>query len=116
VTQPMKSRKRVDRQTPVRFGFITEHRPGRMILGSTGLSYQRSPEAMVIQFTEQGRDREQKEALYRTLAERLHDAIRLRAEDLIVSVVANKSEDWSFGHDGRRLHAVPDNRSCPPGR
>ncbi|MCW2672421.1 MAG: 4-oxalocrotonate tautomerase [Frankiales bacterium] len=80
-----------------RYIIITEHKPGRMILGSTGLGYQRSPEAMVIQFTEQGRDREQKEALYRTLAERLHDAIGLRGEDLIVSVVANKGEDWSFG-------------------
>jgi phenylpyruvate tautomerase PptA (4-oxalocrotonate tautomerase family) len=80
-----------------RYIIITEHKPGRMILGSTGLGYQRSPEAMVIQFTEQGRDRAQKEVLYRTLAERLQDAIGLRGEDLIVSVVANKSEDWSFG-------------------
>lgn len=80
-----------------RYIIITEHKPGRMFLGSTGLGYQRSPEAMVIQITEQNRDRDQKEALYRALAERLRVAIGLRPEDLIVSVVASTLEDWSFG-------------------
>jgi phenylpyruvate tautomerase PptA (4-oxalocrotonate tautomerase family) len=80
-----------------RYIIITEHKPGRMSLGSTGLGYQRSSEAMVIQITEQSRDRYQKEALYRTLAEQLHTAIGLRPEDLIVSMVASNLEDWSFG-------------------
>ncbi len=80
-----------------RYIIITEHKPGRMFLGSTGLGYQRSPEAMVIQITEQNRNRDQKEALYRALAERLRVAIGLRPEDLIVSVVASTLEDWSFG-------------------
>ncbi len=80
-----------------RYVVITEHRPGRMFLGSTGLGYQRSADAMVIQITEQNRDRDQKEALYRALAERLHAAIGLRPEDLIVSIVASTPEDWSFG-------------------
>jgi phenylpyruvate tautomerase PptA (4-oxalocrotonate tautomerase family) len=68
-----------------------------MFLGSTGLGYQRSADAMVIQITEQNRDRDQKAALYRALAERLHAAIGLRPEDLIVSIVASTPEDWSFG-------------------
>jgi phenylpyruvate tautomerase PptA (4-oxalocrotonate tautomerase family) len=80
-----------------RYLIITEHKPGRMFLGSTGLGYQRSSEAMVIQITEQNRNRDQKEALYRSLAERLHDTIGLRPDDLIVSVMENKIEDWSFG-------------------
>jgi phenylpyruvate tautomerase PptA (4-oxalocrotonate tautomerase family) len=80
-----------------RYIIITEHKPGRMFLGSTGLGYQRSSEAMVIQITEQSRDRDQKEALYRALAEQLRAAIGLRPEDLIVSVVESKLEDWSFG-------------------
>ena len=80
-----------------RYIVITEHKPGRMFLGSTGLGYRRSGEAMVVQFTEQGRGRDHKEALYRALAERLQDAIGLRPEDLIVSVMANEPEDWSFG-------------------
>ena len=80
-----------------RYIIITEHKPGRMFLGSTGLGYQRSSEAIVIQITEQSRDRHQKEALYRTLAEQLHTTIGLRPEDLIISIVASTLEDWSFG-------------------
>jgi phenylpyruvate tautomerase PptA (4-oxalocrotonate tautomerase family) len=80
-----------------RYIIITEHKPGRMFLGSTGLGYRRSSEAMVIQITEQNRNRYQKEALYRSLAERLADTIGLRPEDLIVSVMENNIEDWSFG-------------------
>ena len=80
-----------------RYIIITEHKPGRIFLGSTGLGYQRSPQAMVIHFTQQNRNRQQKEALYHSLADRLHDALGLRPEDLIVSVVANEVEDWSFG-------------------
>jgi phenylpyruvate tautomerase PptA (4-oxalocrotonate tautomerase family) len=80
-----------------RYIIITEHKPGRMFLGSTGLGYQRSSEAMVIQITEQSRDRDQKEALYRTLAEQLQAAIGLDPQDLIVSIVASTLEDWSFG-------------------
>ena len=52
---------------------------------------------MVIQITEQSHDRDQKEALYRTLAEQLRAAIGLRPEDLIVSVVASQLEDRSVG-------------------
>jgi phenylpyruvate tautomerase PptA (4-oxalocrotonate tautomerase family) len=80
-----------------RYIIINEHKPGRMFLGSTGLGYLRSSDAMVICFTQQNRDREQKEALYRSLAEKLHDAIGLRPEDLVVAIVANQIEDWSFG-------------------
>jgi len=80
-----------------RYIIITEHKPGRMFLGSTGLGYRRSSESIVIQITEQSRDRDQKEAIYRALAERLHTTIGLRPEDLIVSIVANNPEDWSFG-------------------
>jgi phenylpyruvate tautomerase PptA (4-oxalocrotonate tautomerase family) len=80
-----------------RYIIIDEHKSGRMFLGSTGLGYQRSSNAMVIRFTQQNRNREQKEALYRSLAEQLHDAIDLRPEDLIVAIVANEIEDWSFG-------------------
>jgi phenylpyruvate tautomerase PptA (4-oxalocrotonate tautomerase family) len=80
-----------------RYIMITEHKPGRMFLGSTGLGYRRSSEAMVIQITEQNRSRAQKEALYQSLADRLQDTIGLRPEDLIVSIVASTLEDWSFG-------------------
>ena len=47
--------------------------------------------------TQQGRSREQKEALYAALAQRLGDAGLVDPDDLIVSVTENTKDDWSFG-------------------
>ncbi|MXG88574.1 tautomerase family protein [Nocardioides flavescens] len=81
-----------------RYQVVTEHPPGRLFIEDTGLGIERSDQVVVIQITQQGRDREQKQALYAALAERLHERVGLRPEDLVVSVVRNEPEDWSFGH------------------
>ena len=81
-----------------RYQVVTEHRPGRLFIEDTGLGIERSERVVVIQVTQQGRDRDQKQALYAALAERLQARVGLRPEDLVVSVVANEPEDWSFGH------------------
>lgn len=81
-----------------RYQVVTEHRPGRLFVEDTGLGIERSDAVVVIQVTQQGRDRDQKQALYAALAERLAQRTGLRPEDLVVSVVRNEPEDWSFGH------------------
>ncbi len=81
-----------------RYQIVTEHPPGRMIVEDTGLGIERSDGLVLIQVTQQGRDTAQKQALYAALAERLHEAVGLRPEDLVVSVVENTKADWSFGH------------------
>ncbi len=80
-----------------RYQVIHEHRPGRVIAEDTGLGLQRSDGVVIIQVTQQGRDESQKKALYAALAERLEAQAGVRPEDLIVSIVANTSADWSFG-------------------
>ena len=80
-----------------RYQLIHEHRPGRLIAEDTGLGMTRSEAVVVIQVTEQGRDESQKKALYAALARALEARVGLRPEDLIVSIVANTSADWSFG-------------------
>jgi hypothetical protein len=52
---------------------------------------------VVIQVTQQGRSREQKEAMYAALAQRLGDAGLVEPDNLIVSVTENTRDDWSFG-------------------
>ena len=52
---------------------------------------------MVIQILQQGRTVEQKKAAYEQLAKRLDAECGVTPTDLIVSVVANGREDWSFG-------------------
>ena len=80
-----------------RYQIIHEHRPGRIIAEDTGLGLERTDGVVIIQVTQQGRDEDQKKALYRALADRLEATAGVRPEDLIVSVVANTSADWSFG-------------------
>ena len=71
---------------------------GSIIADDTGLGIERSDGVVIIQVTQQGRDAGQKQAVYAALAERLGRAGLVRPEDLIVSVVENRLEDWSFGH------------------
>ena len=80
-----------------RYQIITEHAVGHIIAEDTGLGLERTDGVTVIQIFQQGRNAEQKQAAYDQLAKRLEAAALVRPEDLIVSVVANEREDWSFG-------------------
>ncbi len=80
-----------------RYQVVTEHRPGQLICEDTGLGFERTDDLVVIQVFQQGRDAEQKRALYAALAGRLEAGHGLAPTDLVVSVTANEREDWSFG-------------------
>jgi phenylpyruvate tautomerase PptA (4-oxalocrotonate tautomerase family) len=51
----------------------------------------------VIQIFQQGRSEEQKRAVYRALASRLHEECGIAPTDLVISIMTNGLEDWSFG-------------------
>lgn len=70
---------------------------GSILVEDTGLGIERSDGVVIIHVTQQGRGVEQKRAIYAALAKRLAAAGLVRLEDLIVSVVHNDREDWSFG-------------------
>ena len=70
---------------------------GSIIAEDTGLGLERSDGVVIIHITQQGRGEEQKKAIYAALAERLSAAGLVREDDLIISVVENGHEDWSFG-------------------
>ncbi|MDQ1675276.1 MAG: hypothetical protein QOC93_420 [Actinomycetota bacterium] len=80
-----------------RYQVLTEHRPGQLICEDTGLGLERTDDLVVLQVFQQGRSEEQKRALYAGLARRLEEATGLAPSDLIVSVIGNSREDWSFG-------------------
>ena len=80
-----------------RYQVITEHRPGQLICEDTGLGIERSDDLVVLQVFQQGRSADQKRALYAELSRRLGETTGLPAGDLVVSVVGNGREDWSFG-------------------
>jgi len=80
-----------------RYQIITEHPAGQIIAEDTGLGFERTDGVTVIQIFQQGRSEGQKRAAYRALADRLEERCGIAPTDLIVSVVANGRQDWSFG-------------------
>ena len=80
-----------------RYQIITEHPKGHIIAEDTGLGLERSNGIVIIQIFQQGRSNEQKVAMYAELAKRLEVECGIRPEDLIISVMANRHADWSFG-------------------
>jgi phenylpyruvate tautomerase PptA (4-oxalocrotonate tautomerase family) len=80
-----------------RYQVLTEHRTGQLICEDTGLGLERTDDLVVLQVFQQGRSEEQKRALYAGLARRLEEVTGLAPSDLIVSVIGNSREDWSFG-------------------
>lgn len=71
---------------------------GAIIAEDTGFGIERSEGVVIIQITQQGRSQEQKQAIFAALAERLAQEDLVRPEDLVISIVGNQREDWSFGH------------------
>jgi phenylpyruvate tautomerase PptA (4-oxalocrotonate tautomerase family) len=80
-----------------RYQIITEHPLGQIIAEDTGLGFERTAGVTVIQIFQQGRSESQKKAVYRELASRLEARCAIAPSDLIVSMVTNGREDWSFG-------------------
>jgi len=80
-----------------RYQIITEHPKGHIIAEDTGLGLERTDRIVIIQIFQQGRSTEQKQATYAELAKRLEAECGVRGEDLIISVMANRHVDWSFG-------------------
>lgn len=83
-----------------RYQVLTEHSVGHVITEDSGLGFRRTDEIVVLQIFHQGRSVEQKTAAYEQLALRLEKECGLAPTDLVVSMVENDREDWSFG-EGR---------------
>ena len=80
-----------------RYQIVTEHKRGHMIIEDTGLGIARTDKVVLLQVTSRPRGRAAKEAFYRLLAEELEKSCGLSPSDLVVSIVENTDEDWSFG-------------------
>ena len=80
-----------------RYQIVTEHKPGRMILLDTGLGFERSEEAIVIQVFTSPRAAINKNKFYKLLSKKLQENCNLDPKDLLISVMTNTDVDWSFG-------------------
>lgn len=81
------------------FHIITEHRNDSLVYDPEYLNVERTDGIVIIQITlNEGRTIELKKAFYRRLAERLHEALNIRMEDIFINLVEVKKENWSFGN------------------
>jgi 4-oxalocrotonate tautomerase len=81
-----------------RFQVIAEHDPANVIYPHAYLGLEHTPGLVMIQITfNEGRTTAQKQALFKAIAEGIHAATGVRAEDVIVNLVEVKRENWSFG-------------------
>ena len=79
-----------------RYQIIHEHKKGSIKALDTGLGYTRTDKIVILQITHQGRNRSQKERMYSMMSQKLGE-IGIPPTDLIISLVENMKEDWSFG-------------------
>ena len=81
------------------FRIITEHDRDSLVYDPEYLNIQRTGGIIIIQITlNEGRTVELKKAFYKQLAERLHEELGVRLEDVFISLVEVKKENWSFGN------------------
>jgi 4-oxalocrotonate tautomerase len=81
------------------FQIITEHEKNGLIYDPDYLKIHRTDGIVVIQITlNEGRTVELKKAFYKAVAERLHTQLNIRMEDVLISLVEVKKENWSFGN------------------
>jgi 4-oxalocrotonate tautomerase len=82
-----------------RFQVISEHSAADLVIDPNYLGIHRTQDAIVVQVTlNEGRTVEMKKAFYKAVVDGLHERLRLRREDVVISLVEVKKENWSFGN------------------
>ena len=82
-----------------RFQIISEHEPANFIFAKSYVSVEHTADLVMIQITfNEGRTTEQKQTLYKAIADGIHAATGLGLRDVFVNLVEVKRENWSFGN------------------
>jgi 4-oxalocrotonate tautomerase len=81
-----------------RFQVITEHSAGTLVADPDFMGMKRSEDFVLIQiFLSRGRTIEAKQALYRSIVQRLVKSPGIRPDDVMTVLTEVGLEDWSFG-------------------
>jgi len=81
------------------FQIIAEHGAAGLVYDPEYLGINRSDAIIIIQITlNAGRSLDMKKAFFKTLAERLHQELGVRMEDVFVNLLEVVKENWSFGN------------------
>jgi 4-oxalocrotonate tautomerase len=81
------------------FQIIAEHAADNFVFDPDYLGIHRTSDLIFVQiFFNEGRSVAQKQALYKAIAEGLSSSLHVRKEDVFISLVEVKKENWSFGN------------------
>ncbi len=80
-----------------RYQIVNEYKPSRMIVEDTGLGLARTDKVVVVQVVTRQRGKEMKQTFYRLLTDELQKSCGIDPSDVMVSMIENSDEDWSFG-------------------
>jgi 4-oxalocrotonate tautomerase len=91
-----------------RFHVITEHSKSSQPFDRNYLGIKRTDDCIFFQITlNSGRSTELKQRFYKTLADRLHEGVKLRKEDVFINLVEVPKENWSFGNGEAQYVTTP---------
>jgi len=80
------------------FQILSEHEERHFVFDAQYLGINRTAALVMIQITlNEGRTTEQKKALYKSIAEGLHQRLKVPMGDVLINLVEVKKENWSFG-------------------
>ncbi|MGF7534152.1 tautomerase family protein [Bacillus mexicanus] len=80
------------------FQVIRQYENSEFFYDPSYLQVERTDELIYIHFTlKHSRTTDQKKALYRSIAGRIHTKLGVRKEDVFIMLAGNQDEDWSFG-------------------
>ena len=80
-----------------RYQIVNERKSSRMIVEDTGLGIPRTDKVIVVQVVTRRRGKEMKQNFYKLLTEELQKSCGIAPSDVMVSMIENSDEDWSFG-------------------
>ncbi len=90
-----------------RFQIITEHPKAGLQFDREYLGVHRSEDCIFLQITlNSGRTVEAKQRFYKAVADGLHEALKIRREDVFINLVEVSKENWSFGN-GEAQYVTP---------
>ena len=90
------------------FQIIREHKPDDLVYNPDYLDIERTDDIVMIQVTlSAGRSAEQKRMFYNRLVELLQENPGLRPQDVLIHLVENTREDWSFGNGDAQYLLLP---------
>ena len=80
-----------------RYQIVYQHPAHEFVVQDRGLGFERSDIVVAISITRRYRTVEQKEKLYKALADELESHCGIDRQDIMISLVTTEDADWSFG-------------------